>query len=149
MRTTGVSLLLVAGLLGAALFPVAGLLAAAPQQTTVQAIAELASDLSQADAPSALSHFDKAIPHYGEISADLVALAAQTDISCAIEIVSDEEANGVHKLDLDWIISLKAQGSETVERRRERVQAEMRLLKGKWRITAFTPLTVLEPIHVR
>ncbi len=85
---------------------------------------------------------------FGAIEANVEALAAQTDVSCAIEIVTDDESNGVHKLDLDWFMEIETQDDNPqVERRRERVQVEMRQIKGRWKITAMSPLTILEPIH--
>lgn len=138
MRTIGLSLCF------------AGLLLAAPQQTTpVQAITDLASDLSHGDAPSAIAFFDPSVPRYSEIRGDIEAITAQGDVSCAIEVVSDNEKDGIHTLELDWLISLKPEGANALERRREQVHAEMRLVKGHWRITAFTPITILAPIHVQ
>ena len=128
---------------------VCGLLLAAPQ-TPLSALAELASDLSQGDPASAIGMFDPQTTGYGQIEANIQALAAQTDVSCAIDIVSDDEsASGAHKLDLDWIMTLKSQADNvSVERRRERVQVEMKQIRGKWKITAFSPLNALDPIHV-
>ena len=73
----------------------------------------------------------------------------QAEVSCAIEILSDSEAGGVHKLELDWIMNLKSMGDNiTLERRREQVKIEMRQIKGKWKITAMAPLSILDPIHI-
>ncbi len=128
----------------------AGMVLAAVAPTPLAILAELASDLSQGDPVAAIGMFDSGMAGFGRIEANIRALAAQTDVSCAIEIVSDEETGGVHKLDLDWLMTLKSQGDEvSVERRRERVQIEMKQVKGKWKITAFSPAGVLNPIQVR
>src|SRR5579862_1008226 len=117
-------------------------LAIAAEKTPSVAIASLATALSENDPDGALEFFDAKMPSYAEIEQKLEALTAQDDISCAIEIVTDTEANGVHKLDLDWFMQLKAQGaSEQIERRRERVQVEMRQIKGVWKITNISPVT--------
>lgn len=123
--------------------------AAVVPETPVQAIAGLASDLSQGDVASAIARLDPRMAEYNTIRAYLDALVAQTEISCAIDVVTDEEAGGVHTLDLDWLMGLKTPDSNKLERRRERVRVEMREVKGKWIITAFSPLTIVSPIRVQ
>ncbi len=123
---------------------------AATEQTPFAAIADLATAFSENDPDGVLRYFDPQMKDYGAIEANIEALTAQTDVSCAIDIVKDEESNGVHKLDLDWLLELKSQGDNPqLERRRERVQIEMREIKGKWKITALSPLTIFDPIHIR
>jgi hypothetical protein len=125
------------------------LAAMAAEQTPLAAIADLATALSESDPDGVLRYFDSQMKDYGTIEADIEALTAQADVSCAIDIVKDDESNGVHKLDLDWFMELKSQGaSPQVERRRERVQIEMREIKGKWKITALSPLSILGPIQI-
>jgi hypothetical protein len=124
-------------------------LAVAAEQTPFAAIAELATALSENDPDGVLRYFDSQMKDYGAIEANIEALAAQADVSCAIDIVKDDDSNGMHKLDLDWFMELKSQGANPqVERRRERVQVEMREIKGKWKITALSPLSILGPIQI-
>jgi hypothetical protein len=133
---------------GALLFLGIALLAA--DQTPLASLANLSTALSENDPDSALSYFDSQMKGYSTIDANLDALTAQTDISCAIDIVTDEESNGVHKLDLDWFMELKSRGDEPqLERRRERVQVEMRQIKGRWKIISMSPLSILDPIHIK
>jgi hypothetical protein len=140
MRITGLSF-------GLLLF---SCLVVAAEQTPLAAIAELATALSENDPDGVLRYFDSQMKDYGAIEASIEALAAQADVSCAIDIVKDDESNGVHKLDLDWFMELKSQGANPqVERRRERVQVEIREIKGRWKITALSPLSIFEPIHIR
>ena len=121
----------------------------AAEQTPFAAIADIATALSENDPDGVLRYFDSQMKDYGAIEADIEALAAQADVSCAIDIVKDDESNGVHKLDLDWFMELKSQGGNPqLERRRERVQVEMRQVKGKWKITALSPLSILGPIQI-
>jgi hypothetical protein len=138
MRTIALSLLL-----GAAVW------AAAPA-TPLSTIAELATDFSTGDGTGAIGKFDSAMANYGRISQNIQALTRQAEVSCEIDIVSDTESGGVHTLELDWILNVKAMGDDTVsEQRREQVKIEMRQIKGKWKITAMSPLVILDPIHVR
>ena len=144
MRITGLSF-------GLLLFSclVSCLEVAAAEQTPFAAIAELATALSENDPDGVLRNFDSQMKDYGAIEANVEALAAQADVSCAIDIVKDDESNGVHKLDLDWFMELKSQGNNPqLERRRERVQIEMREIKGKWKIIALSPLSIFDPIKI-
>lgn len=109
-------------------------------------LARFATALSQGEAHDAMSAVDKTSPDYYRIESAVGALAAQTDILCAIEIVEDKTPT----LDTDWYLTLKprGEGGETV-RRRTRVTVAMRQVAGKWRIVSISPLTVLNPITVR
>jgi hypothetical protein len=141
MRITGLSF----GLLLFSCF-----VAMAAEQTPLTVIANLATAFSEGDPDGVLRYFDSQMKDYGSIEANVEALAAQADVSCAIDIVKDDESNGIHKLDLDWFMELKSQGDNPqLERRRERVQVEMREIKGKWKIIALSPLSIFEPIHIR
>jgi hypothetical protein len=127
----------------------AGLVLAA-DQTPLASLASLATALSDADSDTALEYFDSQMKSYPEIEQKLEALTAQADVSCAIDVVTDVEADGVHKLDLDWLMQLKSQADDTqVERRRLRVQVEMRQIKGVWKITSISPINILDSIHIR
>ena len=122
----------------------------AADQTPLASLAKLATALSDSDADSALDYFDSHMKSYGEIEQKLEALTAQADISCAIDVVDDMEADGVHKLDLDWFMELKSQIDDSqLERRRERVQVEMRQFKGVWKITSLSPVGIFDPLQIR
>ena len=122
----------------------------AAEETPLSTLAKLANALSENDADGALDGFDSQMKGYGDIENNIEALTEQTDISCAIDVVTDTEENGIHKLDVDWFLQLKSQADDGVlERRRERVQLEMRHIKGHWKIVAMAPLTILDPIHLQ
>jgi membrane-bound lytic murein transglycosylase B len=126
----------------------AGVLLAA-EQTPVAGVAKLASALSENDADDALEYFDSHMQSYGQIEQKLEALTAQAEITCAIDVVTDVESNGVHKLDLDWFMQLKSQIDDSqLERRRERVQVEMRQFKNVWKITSLSPITIFDPLQI-
>jgi hypothetical protein len=113
------------------------------------ALAKLASSLSQNDAAGALEVFDSGMDAYGTIEANVGALAAQTDILCAIDVVEDKDDNGIQLLDVDWFMQLKsrADGGPT-ERRRQRVRLQMKQIRGKWKIISILPIGILDPIHI-
>jgi len=124
--------------------------AQAAPKTPYDALASLAAALAESDPDGALEFFDSNMPAYADIEQKIEALTAQDNIDCSIDVVSDSESNGVHKLDLDWFMQLKSQGdSQQGERRRVRVQAEMRQIKGVWKITSLSPGTIFEPIRIQ
>ena len=142
MRTIALSLLAVT------------LLLAADVDTPYTRMAKLATYISGGDATSALEAFDKSLTDYGKISEDLTALASQTNVLCAIDVVSDKEADDetadVHHLDLDWYMTLTSRAdSGLTEKRRVRVAVTIRRFNAKWRITALSPVTILAPITIK
>jgi hypothetical protein len=131
-----------------ALVSIAALLAA--EQTPLASIAKIATALSEGDSDGALEYFDSQMKGFPDLEQKIQALAEQADVSCAIDIVTDTESDGVHKLDLDWYMELKAQnGNGPLERRRERVQVEMHLIKNAWRITSMAPTPIFDPIQIK
>jgi hypothetical protein len=123
--------------------------AAKEPATPFNTIAKLAADLSQSDDSGALSAFDSSMKDYGAIEQNIEALVAQTQILSAIDVVEDVEKDGVHKMTLDWYMTLTLMSDSTrTERRREEVKVEMRQIKGKWKITSMAPLTILNPINI-
>jgi hypothetical protein len=122
----------------------------AAEQTPFASLANLATALSENDSDSALEAFDSQMKGFTDIERNIEAMTAQADVSCSIDVVTDMEEGGVHKLDLDWYMQLKSITDESrLERRRERVQVEMRQIKGKWKITSLTPVSILDPVRIR
>ncbi len=134
-----------------ALSLVLGLTLLAADATPTDSIVKLATALSGNDSSTALSYFDSKMKNYNAIEANLEALAAQADVGCAIEIVTDdEEPGGVHKLNLDWYMTLKSQADPMLqERRREQIQVEMRHSGSRWKIFSMSPLSILDPIKIQ
>ncbi|MDP9052907.1 MAG: hypothetical protein M3N93_01180 [Acidobacteriota bacterium] len=122
----------------------------AADHTPFVSLARIATALSANDSGGALEGFDSQMKSYPEIEQKLAALTEQADISCAIDVVTDVEADGAHKLDLDWYMQLQPQSDGgQLERRRERVQVEMRETKGVWKITSISPLSIFDPIRIQ
>jgi hypothetical protein len=130
------------------------LLLAATPDTPYLRIAKLASSLSDNDPTGAIEAFDKKMPGYQTVAADIGALTAQTEVLCSIDVVADREADNdsstIHHLDLDWYMMLKSRGDNSVERRRQRVAVTLqRLPTGAWRIVSLTPEQILAPLAVK
>ena len=136
-----------------ALFPTAALAADLPE-TPVNRLAILASALTGGDPVAALDCFFPSSPDFATIENYLEALTAQTQISCAIETISESGGDSARALETDWLLQLIAHTSVTSsERRRQSVTIQMRLdrQKGrqKWRIHNLAPLSILSPINIR
>jgi hypothetical protein len=145
MRTIALSVLALAAAI---------VLVAAEPETPFTRIAKLATYISDGDSVSALESFDKSMKNYGTISQDLAALAAQANVLCSIDVVSDREADNadsaIHHLDLDWYMTLTAQADPMrSESRRMRVAVTLQRFDKKWRITALAPDTILAPITIK
>jgi hypothetical protein len=122
---------------------------AAGPETPYSTLAGLAADLSQNDAQGAVAVFDSSMKGYGDLARNIESLAAQATILCAIDVIEDVEKDSVHTLKVDWYMTLTSQGdTNSTEPRREQVTLEMRQIKGKWKITSMSPLSVLDPIRV-
>jgi hypothetical protein len=123
----------------------------AADQTPLASPAKLANSRSDNDSDGALEYFDSHMKGYADLEQKLEALIAEADIDCAIDIVTDdEEAGGVHKLDLDWFMQLKSQIDDSqFERRRERVEVEMSQIKGVWKITSMAPTKIFDPLEIK
>jgi hypothetical protein len=122
----------------------------AAESTPLASIAKIATALSEGDSDGTLEYFDSQMKGYPDLEQKIVALTEQADVSCAIDVVTDTEENGVHKLDLDWYLQMTPQSATgPVERRRERIQVEMKLIKKQWRITAMSPTNIFDPIPIK
>jgi len=123
--------------------------ATAEDATPFTAVAALASALSQNDANAALAAFDPDMKERGAVERDITALAAQSDILCAIDVVDERDQDGERVLDVDWYMRLQSQSpAGSTERRRQRVLLHVKKTKGKWKITAISPLAILAPLSI-
>jgi len=119
-----------------------------PDNTAFRLIAELAEALSNGDGGGALALFDPDMRGYGELRGNIDALTTQTDVLCAIDAVQDHETGGVHVVDTDWYLQLKARADTGIsERRRQRVEITLQIKRGRLRITDMAPLEILSPIR--
>jgi hypothetical protein len=85
--------------------------------------------------------FDKKMPGYSMLAANIDSLTAQADINCTIDAISATE--------VDWYMQVRAkQENGPTERRRETVILAVQKIGGKWKITQLKPLSILAPMQV-
>jgi ketosteroid isomerase-like protein len=122
-------------------------LLAPPDGTIPRFMAALARDLNEKNTSGVMGSFDSRMKEYGELDNDIDALVTQNDVLCAIDIVSEHDKDGgAVALDLDWYVELKSRADAgPVRNRRERVQAELVKVGGKWKISHIDPISIVAP----
>ncbi len=118
--------------------------------STLKLLTGLAAKLSDGNLPGALDAFSHTMPGYQSLSADLSAITNQYDVICVIEIREETGDDSQRKADTEWFLQLKSkQDSGPTDRRTVPVKLVTARVKGKWRITAMEPRSVLAPPQVR
>lgn len=108
--------------------------------TARELLADLVRTLSIDDAPGFLRLCEPALA--SELRADIEGLCARYDITCSIEVLTEQEL----KIEADWYIELKQRdGTLGLIRRRERAILEFVEIKKKLRLKSLTPRSLLTP----
>jgi hypothetical protein len=114
----------------------------------------VAAALTEGEIRVFLRCFDKELADRPEFERDAAALMEQNLISCSIEVLGEEGEGDRRRLDLDWMMDLKARipgappttaAPGRAVRRRERVRCEVRRSGRRWRFAAFEPLRLFAP----
>jgi hypothetical protein len=144
MRVTGLSRtgFLACPLLVALVWPVH----ANDDQDIWDVLTQAASALSEGNARNFLAAFDRAMPGYNTLDANVSALLDQCQVQSSIEILRQEGTGAMRNVELDWFLQVVEQ-HETAEvvRRRERVRCRLARQGKKWRITSLEPLSLFAP----
>ena len=118
--------------------------------STLKLLTQLASRLTDGNLPGSLEAFAKTMPGYGDVSADLGALAAQYDVICVIEIREESGDEARRTADTEWFLQLRSKEENgPTERRTTAVKIVTAKSGGKWRITSLEPRSFLAPPQVR
>jgi hypothetical protein len=114
----------------------------------------VAAALTEGELRVFLGCFEKELADRPEFERDAAALMEQHLITCSIEVLGEEGEGDRRRLELDWMMDLKARipGAPPTSaapgrfvRRREQVRCEVRRRGRRWRFTAFEPLTLFAP----
>lgn len=107
---------------------------------------QLLSSLSEGNADQFMKNFDRSMPGYEMLAANVAALVGQTDVQSSVEVLSDEGTNSSRMLELDWFLQLvEPQPGGASKRRREQVHCTLARQGKKWRITRMEPLSMFAP----
>jgi len=124
-------------LLGASLLAASIMLVAqerpAPQMEVFRDIAEA---LANRDADTFLEQFDRQMPDYETLRAEIRELLAVTqEIGTTVDVISDEGDEQKRSLELDWVLKL-----DTAAPRRQIVKCQIQKQGKKWKITRMEPV---------
>ena len=123
------------------LAPLAACFGADSEKEAADLIASAASALSAGKPELLLDAFDPAMPEFAKLRYSVIGLTSQADLSCSIEILSNEGDDGVRSLTLDWILRIDHKdGNPGSTRRQKTVKCQVKRIGKKWRIVSFDPL---------
>ncbi|HUA21238.1 MAG TPA: hypothetical protein VMB25_20975 [Bryobacteraceae bacterium] len=119
----------------------AAALSADAHDDVTELVTSMAGALTQADVPEFMDAFDKNMPDYGTLEAEVTALVTQTEISSDIEPLTASGNNQTYSIDLDWFLQVRSlQQVGPITRRRQIVHCELRKIKKHWKIVAIKPV---------
>jgi uncharacterized protein (DUF736 family) len=128
----------------AALIAVMTCFAADPARETADVIRELAASLTAGNAHEFLRHFDRAMPGYDQLSANVTALVRQGETQSYVDVVSNEGDGETRTLTVTWELRLQREGEATASARPEvKITCKLRKQGKQWRIVSFRPLDFL------
>ena len=110
----------------------------------------VAATLSEANLIAFLRAFDRSMPGYETLEANVSALLLQDEVQSSIDLLSDEKHDSQRAVELDWFLQLvERQDTAAVTRRRERVRCRLAKLGKSWKITSLEPLSFFAPPEPR
>jgi hypothetical protein len=129
------------------LLPIAVCLRADSAKEAEDLIASAAGGLSAGRPEEFLEAFDPSMPEFEKLRRAVVGLASQADLSCSIEILSNEGDEAARALELDWILGIEDKDHNlNYTRRQKTVKCEVRKAGRKWRIVSFDPWELFAPL---
>jgi hypothetical protein len=112
--------------------------------------ASMAGGLSEGNAGQFLRAFDRSMPGYEALAANVRALLQQADVLNSVEVL-DQTVEGAHPTaQLDWFLEITPkQDTAALERRRQIVKCRLEKQRDRWRIVALEPASFFAPPKVR
>lgn len=102
-----------------------------------------AADALATDSASAfLEKFDRNLPEYATLRAEVEGLLAAYEVGSTIEVVSDEGDSQKRSLELDWLLLTSERAATNGENasRRRIVKCRIERRGRQWKITALDPV---------
>jgi len=123
------------------LLPLAACLRADSEKDARDLVASLADALSAGKVELFLDSFDRGMPDFDKLRFNVAGLMGQSDVSCNVEIASNEGDDSERTLTLDWILTIEPkQDSPGATEREKTVKCRLKKTGKKWRIVWFEPL---------
>jgi len=122
------------------------LLPAAAHDEVVKLLASMASGLTTVNIPLFMEAFDKEMPDYDKLQANVTALTNQAEVTSSIEPIEEQGGDDRYSIDLDWYIQVRSLLPDgPVVTRRQLVHCELRKDKKRWKIEALKPIEFFAP----
>lgn len=116
------------------------------RQEVIDLFGSMAAALTENTPDVFLRALDPSMPNYAQITSNVTALAAQNDLSSAIEISKQEGGEDTQVVELDWILEIRGRGqSQLSERRQMVVRSRLERQKKKWRVMSLEPVSFFAP----
>jgi hypothetical protein len=129
------------------LLPVAACLRADSEKDVEDLITSAISGLSAGKPELFLEAFDSSAAEFEKLRAEVIALTSQAELSCSIEVLSNQGDDVMRSLTLDWILRIdRKDGNPGSARRQKTVKCQIRKNGKKWRIVSFDPLDLFTPL---
>ncbi|MEQ1883948.1 MAG: hypothetical protein ABL967_02735 [Bryobacteraceae bacterium] len=111
------------------------------------AISDAAAALVNDDAQSFFDSFDREMPNYSTLRANIEALLSANSVASAVDVVTNEGSETKRTLSLDWVLSLSPKSANTggKETRRGVIQCQIERRGRSWKITAIEPVEFFKP----
>ena len=113
----------------------------------VDLVAGMAAGLANDRPDEFMNGFDRDMPDYGKIRANVTALVAEAEVTSSVQPVKDEGDASRHSIDLDWLLQIKSRAADAgpLVRRQQVVHCELVKEKKRWRIVSLTPVDFFAP----
>jgi hypothetical protein len=124
----------------------AGCLYAGAEEDIVQVVASMAAALTAVNVPEFMDAFDKNMPEYEALRAEVAGLVNQGDVTSSIEPIEDKGDDTQRSVDLDWFLEVRSLLQDgPIVHRRQMIHCELRKEKKKWKIVSLKPLDFFAP----
>ncbi len=106
----------------------------------------LATALSGGDPFDFMAEFDKAMPDYNQLRADVIGLLEQNEVLASLEFKSAEATETSATVKVNWLLEIRSrQPAGPLVRRDATVDCQLRKSGKKWKIVEMKPIDLFAP----
>ena len=108
---------------------------------------DAAEALANDDASGFLDQFDRSMPGYAELRANVEGLLNANEAISTVETISDQGGKDKHSLELDWLLALNEKNltGGRKETRRGILKCRVERQGKRWKIVALEPIDFFRP----
>lgn len=123
------------------------LLAAEVPAEALRTITDAAAALADEDSAAFLESFDRNMPNYAALRANVEGLVGASQVISTVESVTNEGDARKQTVELDWLLALNEKDHSGIRKETRRAIVKCRLeLQGKrWKIVALEPIDFFRP----